>query len=50
MSILCFLTFNVSAMLGSLTTSWIQWVRNENVLETMFDYNSLYTIDECVLF
>jgi equilibrative nucleoside transporter 1/2/3 len=24
--ILCFLTFNVFAMLGSLTTSWIQWV------------------------
>jgi solute carrier family 29 (equilibrative nucleoside transporter), member 1/2/3 len=22
----CFLTFNVFAMLGSLTTSWIQWV------------------------
>lgn len=25
-SILCFLTFNVCAMLGSLTTSWVQWV------------------------
>jgi equilibrative nucleoside transporter 1/2/3 len=24
--ITCFLTFNVFAMLGSLTTSWIQWV------------------------
>lgn len=24
--VLCFLTFNVCAMLGSLTTSWIQWV------------------------
>ncbi len=24
-SITCFLTFNVFAMLGSLTTSWIQW-------------------------
>lgn len=24
--ILCFLTFNFSAMMGSLTTSWIQWV------------------------
>lgn len=28
-SVLCFLTFNVSAMLGSLTTSWVQWVRHE---------------------
>lgn len=26
MQVVCFLTFNVSAMLGSLTTSWIQWV------------------------
>lgn len=25
-SILCFLTFNVCAMLGSLATSWVQWV------------------------
>lgn len=25
-SILCFLTFNLCAMLGSLTTSWVQWV------------------------
>lgn len=25
--IVCFLTFNVCAMLGSLTTSWIQWVK-----------------------
>lgn len=25
-SVLCFLTFNFCAMLGSLTTSWIQWV------------------------
>lgn len=25
--ITCFLTFNVFAMLGSLTTSWIKWVR-----------------------
>lgn len=24
--VVCFLTFNVCAMLGSLTTSWIQWV------------------------
>lgn len=26
-TVLCFLTFNLSAMLGSLLTSWIQWVR-----------------------
>lgn len=26
-SILCFLTFNMCAMLGSLATSWVQWVR-----------------------
>lgn len=25
--VLCFLTFNFSAMMGSLVTSWIQWVR-----------------------
>lgn len=24
--VLCFLTFNFCAMLGNLTTSWIQWV------------------------
>lgn len=29
MNVLCFLTFNVSAMLGSLVTSWIQWPRKE---------------------
>lgn len=27
--ITCFLTFNFFAMLGSLLTSWVQWVRNE---------------------
>lgn len=31
--ITCFLTFNFFAMLGSLLTSWVQWVRNE---ETKF--------------
>jgi len=30
--ILCFLTFNVSAMLGSLTTSWIKWPRKERLI------------------
>lgn len=25
-SILCFLTFNLCAMLGSLASSWVQWV------------------------
>lgn len=29
-SILCFLTFNASAMFGSLTTSWVQWVCSFN--------------------
>lgn len=28
--VLCFLTFNFCAMVGSLTTSWLQWVRNTN--------------------
>lgn len=27
-SILCFLTFNLCAMLGSLASSWVQWVSN----------------------
>lgn len=27
----CFLTFNVFAMLGSLTTSWIKWVCYKNI-------------------
>ncbi|KAJ6637954.1 Equilibrative nucleoside transporter 3 [Pseudolycoriella hygida] len=28
-SVLCFLTFNVCAMLGSLLTSWMQWPKKE---------------------
>lgn len=28
-NVLCFLTFNVTAMLGSLATSWVQWPRKE---------------------
>lgn len=35
--VLCFLTFNVCAMLGSLTTSWIQWVKSD-----IFRFCSLY--------
>lgn len=31
-SITCFLTFNVFAMLGSLTTSWVKWVRLMNII------------------
>lgn len=32
MQIVCFLTFNVCAMLGSLTTSWIQWPKKEYLI------------------
>ncbi|XP_055323262.1 equilibrative nucleoside transporter 1 [Sitodiplosis mosellana] len=32
MSVLCFLTFNISAMLGSLTTSWVQWPKKEHLI------------------
>lgn len=39
-SILCFLTFNASAMFGSLTTSWVQWVCSFN------SCNNSSTIDD----
>lgn len=44
-AITCFLTFNVFAMLGSLTTSWIQWVS----LTFSFYIKNNYSFDNFVL-